>query len=60
MKSEFKFWRWAAVIGVLVLGIVGSIAVAAPIPREAPVTNTARSMPRSFHYERNRGLTGVA
>jgi hypothetical protein len=30
MKSEFKFWRWAAVIGVLVLGIVGSIAVAAP------------------------------
>ena len=30
MKSEFKFWRWAAVIGVLILGIVGSIAVAAP------------------------------
>jgi hypothetical protein len=30
MKSEFKFWRWAAVIGVLMLGIVGSIAVAAP------------------------------
>jgi hypothetical protein len=30
MKAELKFWRWAAVIGVLVLGIVGSIAVAAP------------------------------
>jgi hypothetical protein len=30
MKSEFKFWRWAVVIGVLMLGIVGSIAVAAP------------------------------
>jgi hypothetical protein len=30
MKSELKFWRWAAVIAVLVLGIVGSIAVAAP------------------------------
>lgn len=30
MKSEFKFWRWTAVIAVLVLGIVGSIAVAAP------------------------------
>jgi hypothetical protein len=30
MKSELKFWRWAAVIAVLVLGIVGSIATAAP------------------------------
>jgi hypothetical protein len=30
MKAEFKFWRWAAVIGVLILGIVGSIAFAAP------------------------------
>ena len=30
MKSELKFWRWAAVIAVLALGIVGSIAVAAP------------------------------
>jgi hypothetical protein len=30
MKSELKFWRWAAVIGILVLGIVGSIATAAP------------------------------
>lgn len=30
MKSELKFWRWAAVIAVLALGIVGSLAVAAP------------------------------
>src|SRR5919109_184739 len=30
MKSELKFWRWAAVIAILVLGIVGSIATAAP------------------------------
>jgi hypothetical protein len=47
MKSEFKFWRWAAVIGVLMLGIVGSIAVAAPKGGGGGSTSGVRASERS-------------
>jgi hypothetical protein len=43
MKSELKFWRWAAVIAVLALGIVGSIAVAAPKGGGGGNTSTTRT-----------------
>jgi len=43
MKSELKFWRWAAVIAVLALGIVGSIAVAAPNGGGGGSTSTTRA-----------------
>jgi hypothetical protein len=43
MKSELKFWRWAAVIAVLALGIVGSIAVAAPKGGGGDSSSTTRT-----------------
>jgi hypothetical protein len=53
MKSELKFWRWAAVIAVLALGIVGSIAVAAPKGGGSTSTNSSPdNQPRlDFKFE---------
>jgi hypothetical protein len=56
MKSELKFWRWAAVIAVLALGIVGSIAVAAPNGGGGGSSSTTRTDPGPGVPDGGQGL----